>query len=300
MLNLKEISFNPRVESDPNNALAFEIFGPDRSYIFYVDTESDKRIWMEELGRSILALYAASNNIVTRAPGWQHEIIQGSIFSDAYFGRTEALQQHLNREDTIPDVLDDSGMSPLHWAALRGHVDCASALIRAGADVDILNNGLNSPLLLAGAKGHDAVLRLLLEMGADVKLRNLKDRDVLFMGVLYASTTKGLNNILQMLNYQGINFDQQDSTGASPLHECAIRNLHRSVHFLVDAGAQVNVKHGRNGMTPLQLACSLPKPDAETVRSFLEKGAHPNWLDGSGRSAFDIVLAVQTVITHTS
>ena len=46
----------------------------------------------------------------------------------------------------------------------------------------------------------------------------------------------------------------------------------------------------RNGMTPLQLACSTNNPDAETVRTLLDKGAHPNWKDASMRSSFDLVL----------
>ena len=43
-------------------------------------------------------------------------------------------------------------------------------------------------------------------------------------------------------------------------------------------------------MTPLQLACSTNNPDAETVRTLLDKGAHPNWKDASMRSSFDLVL----------
>lgn len=43
-------------------------------------------------------------------------------------------------------------------------------------------------------------------------------------------------------------------------------------------------------MTPLQLACSTDRPDAETVRTLLDKGAHPNWRDASMRSSFDLVL----------
>ena len=44
-------------------------------------------------------------------------------------------------------------------------------------------------------------------------------------------------------------------------------------------------------MTPLQLACSTDYPDAETVRTLLDKGAHPNWRDTSMRTSFDLVLA---------
>jgi len=63
----------------------------------------------------------------------------------------------------------------------------------------------------------------------------------------------------------------------------------------VDAGAAVNNKHGRSGITPLQVACSAKFPDAETVRSFLDKGAFPNWKDAQNRSAFELALSVHQV-----
>lgn len=47
---------------------------------------------------------------------------------------------------------------------------------------------------------------------------------------------------------------------------------HRPIEVLVDCGADVNIQHRRNGLTPLQVACSADKLDIETVRTFLNKG----------------------------
>jgi hypothetical protein len=38
------------------------------------------------------------------------------------------------------------------------------------------------------------------------------------------------------------------------------------------------------------MGCSTIRSDAETVRSFLDKGAHPNWKDAAGRTAFDLII----------
>jgi ankyrin repeat protein len=44
------------------------------------------------------------------------------------------------------NATNDAGNSPLHWAALNGHLECVKLLIQAGADVTIINRA-----------GHDAV-----------------------------------------------------------------------------------------------------------------------------------------------
>ena len=64
--------------------------------------------------------------------------------------------------------------------------------------------------------------------------------------------------------------------------------------MLVDAGADVNARHGRTSLTPLLMACNQSHPDVETIRSFLDKGAYPNWRDVQGRSAFGLIMFNQT------
>ena len=52
-------------------------------------------------------------------------------------GRTEELRQELRERTSggglLLDVLDDSGMSALHWAAHKGHLECVRALLASGA-----------------------------------------------------------------------------------------------------------------------------------------------------------------------
>lgn len=44
------------------------------------------------------------------------------------------------------NAINDAGNTPLHWAALNGHLECVKLLIQLGADVTIINKA-----------GHDAV-----------------------------------------------------------------------------------------------------------------------------------------------
>lgn len=307
VIYLETLAIHHKSIEEPNNPCAFDLHTPDRIYTIIADSESDKRIWLEEIELALYAWHAGTHR--THEPGWQHELILGSMYSDALLGKEEDMQNHINAltksDGTVDlpalDAIDSSGMNCLHWACMRGHLGIVKILMNAGCDVDMLNNGLNSPLLIAASKSHDNIIRVLLDHGADVTLRNLKDRDALFMAALYGHRSKGFANTLQMLHFHSIDFDQLDSTGAAPLHECAARNLPRAVRLLVSTAAKVNTKHGRTGVTPLQLACSMENPDVETIRSFLDNGAHPNWKDASGRSAFNMVLtAHSSVSSHLS
>lgn len=181
-------------------------------------------------------------------------------------------------------------MTALHWAVMRGHEVAVRYLLDRGAEVDVLQKGLNTPLLLAAASGHENIARLLIERGADLNTLNHRGYDAVFMAVLCGHTAKGLPWLLQLLHTKGMNLNRFDRSGATPLHLCAERNLARPVRMLVDAGADVNARHARTQLTPLQMACSSKHPDVETIRSFLDKGAYPNWKDVSGRTAFDLAL----------
>lgn len=230
---------------------------------------------------------------LTKKLGWFHNIILGTFHSAAFTGDHVLLRRHLKllplRGVSI-DTLDKTGMSPLHWATLKGYEVCVRLLLDRGADVDILQKGHNTPLLLAAAAGHDTICRLLIDRGAAVRARNHRDHDAVFMAVVYGHSSKGLPWTLQLLHAKGLDLNQSDNVGATPLHYCAQRNLARPVRMLVDSGANVNAIHGTTQLTPLQMACSNAHPDVETIRSFLDKGAYPNWKDIQGRTAFDFAM----------
>lgn len=293
VLPLEKVCVNNMSYLEPHEMNSFEVICQDRAgdrvYEFLAETESEKRIWVEKIIFAVHSSYSRLN--VPRPIGWQHKVAQGTLHSSAFLNQADRVNLHLNLlAGRSPDVVDESGMCPIHWAAFSGNRIIVTALLDTGSEVDCLNNGLNSALLLAASQGHEMVVSTCLERGADPFLRNLKDRDALFMSALYASNSKGLAKIFMFLHFRGVDFNRLDSTGSSPLHECASRNLPRSVRLLVDTGAEVNNKHGRSGMTPLQFASSSSAPEVETVRSLLEKGAFPNWRDSQNMTAFEHVL----------
>lgn len=241
---------------------------------------------VDDIENTLLAYHRQTE--MAKQLGWFHDIIQGNYHSAAYLGDLALLRKHL--KTTPIDEVDKAGMTALHWAVLRGHEVCVRFLLDRGADVDVLQKGLNTPLLLAAACGHETIARLLIDAGSDVKNRNIKGHDAVFMAVLYGHASKGLPWLLQLLTAKGMDLNEVDSAGATPLHLCAEKNLARPVRMLVDSGADVNARHAKTQLTPIQMACSHVNPDMETIRSFLDKGAYPNWKDLQGRTAFDLAM----------
>jgi len=66
------------------------------------------------------------------------------------------------------DLKDESGRTPLHYAALRGHKEIAELLIAKGADVNAKDDNGRTPLYEAAFNGGKEIAELLIGKGADV------------------------------------------------------------------------------------------------------------------------------------
>lgn len=58
---------------------------------------------------------------------------------------------------------DNSGWTPLHYAAFEGHIDVCEALLEAGAKIDETDNDGKGALMLAAQEGHATLVEKLLE-----------------------------------------------------------------------------------------------------------------------------------------
>lgn len=73
-------------------------------------------------------------------------------------------------------MTDDSGWTPLHWAAFRNHKDVCLVLLRGGADLLALDAGKQSALHVACFNGSSECSELLLDEAKKKKvLNNLRD-----------------------------------------------------------------------------------------------------------------------------
>ena len=81
---------------------------------------------------------------------------------------SDAAEKGETADDNIsPNSKDQSGQTPLHLAADRGHVSCAKSLILNRADIHAADNDGISVLQAAVIGGNAECCRLLLALGAD-------------------------------------------------------------------------------------------------------------------------------------
>jgi ankyrin repeat protein len=142
-----------------------------------------------------------------------------------------------------------------------------------------------TPLMRAARAGDTAAMRMLLDKGADPKLTT-KDGNTAFMfaaGVGYRDkNTRGSEpnalEAVKMLLANGIDVRQKNSRDETALHGAADRGADTIVQFLVDRGAELNVK-SKQGFTPLDVAMGkssllqLPVPKPSTVALLKKLGA---------------------------
>jgi len=142
-----------------------------------------------------------------------------------------------------------------------------------------------TPLMRAARAGDTAAIRLLLGAGADAKLTT-KDGNTAFMfaaGVGYRDkNTRGSEKdaleSVKIFVDGGADVRQRNSRDETALHGAADRGADAIVQYLVDRGAELNVK-SKQGFTPLDVAMGkssllqLPVPKPTTVALLKKLGA---------------------------
>ena len=107
-----------------------------------------------------------------RARFWKKEAIlelleSSSIHEAAREGDLETVLQQLNAGKDVNQA-NDSGDTPLTYAAFMGHLEIVDLLIEKNADVNAKGLAGWTPLHLAAQRGHQKIVELLIEKGAEI------------------------------------------------------------------------------------------------------------------------------------
>lgn len=204
---------------------------------------------------------------------------------------------------------DKDGVTPLHHAAVKGHLESANILIRNGADVDSRTKMGNTPLHCAARFGQYGMAELLLSYGANknaVANAGCKPEDVAYLsnypalGEMIADAPQKPKQKFKKIKKESLSQPLQKAAladdvktvrkllrdGADPdtivvsdtqrnplLLLTAYHGHVEGTQALVDNGADIEAR-GHDGLTPLYGAVS--KHRKECVDILLQAKADPN------------------------
>uniref|UniRef100_A0ACD5XE81 Uncharacterized protein n=1 Tax=Avena sativa TaxID=4498 RepID=A0ACD5XE81_AVESA len=165
-----------------------------------------------------------------------------------------------------PDVLSRSKQTPLMLAAMHGQIDCALALLAAGANILMFDSvQARTCLHHAAYHGHADCLR----------------------AILAAARTTPVADSWGFVRFVNV----RDEHGATPLHLAARQGRPECVHLLLESGAIVSAptgSYGFPGSAPLHLAARGGHMGC--VRELLAWGADRVQRDSAGRIAYAVAL----------
>lgn len=207
-----------------------------------------------------------------------------------------------------PNVRDDRqrhlGWTPLIWAAAKGHVEVAEALIQAGADLEAAEEGNLQALKWLGSETATETLREQMNMTLA--------RRALAIALEFSRPEVALTLIRA-----GCALDQKGGLGFAPLHLAVAGGHTQVVEALLEAGADPKIQ-GPDKVRPLDLAAEKGQSEiselllsrvkmtkkqldkallaacetgqVDLVRRYLKMGADPNAKTKDARQALAIAM----------
>ncbi|KAI8668475.1 Helo-like-N domain-containing protein [Fusarium keratoplasticum] len=164
------------------------------------------------------------------------------------------------------------------------HVDLATTLQSRSSDIlaqiDVPNIVGETPLMYAVQLGHVDQVKALIDAGAAVNIKKKNGGSALS----YAANTE----IADLLIRAGADVHATNRDGVTALHVLAGSNRTEMIEKLLFAGARVDTRTFRSGITPLHYAAQYDSPDAVRLLS-IHKG-HINEKDYFGRSPLHVAI----------
>ncbi|XP_071548370.1 uncharacterized protein [Panulirus ornatus] len=164
-------------------------------------------------------------------------------------GSADAILALINAGASV-SAEDKDGLTALHCAASRGHLDCLDCLVNfCGAEVDTLDSNGCTPLFYAVTLGHADCTQLLLHHGAHPDKQDRKGRTPAHCGA-----AKGQLETLKLLHRKGADLWKRNVKGDLPLHEACQSGRKDLVLWLLSMRPDTVNAPNLDGRCPLHIA----------------------------------------------
>jgi len=198
------------------------------------------------------------------------------IHDVAQQGDIDSLKALVQDDPGLINLADETGHTPLHYAAASGQTDVAKFLISKGADVNALNTVNQSILLYAAYFSNAEIIDTLIASGA-----RLNDQDIFGRSALhYAARQRSVDALMSLIDHKA-ELDIRDSMGETPLHFAIRWGYDDIAEMLIDGGADLKITT-EDGRSYLHMASI--KGYADAVKLLIERGIQVNTLDNNGRT----------------
>ena len=157
------------------------------------------------------------------------------------------VAQYLCEQGADKEARDYADETPLHSAAEGGHLHVMQYLCEQGADKEVQGDG-GTPLHLATTYGHLSMVQYLCQQGADKEAKGDSGRTA-----LHWAASEGHLPVAQYLCEQGADKEARDEDNWTPLHRAAGNDQLSVVQYLCEQGADRQAAD-EDGETPLSLA----------------------------------------------
>ncbi|XP_013409625.1 ankyrin repeat and sterile alpha motif domain-containing protein 1B isoform X2 [Lingula anatina] len=189
------------------------------------------------------------------------------------------------RKGPNPSCQDGNGETPLHYAALNGHVSAVQSLLRHEGCATIADNKGCHPIHLAAWNGNDEICKLLLTSGpsfASVNEQNHEGDTALHTAAQYGHT-----KVVRVLLESKADPTIRNNRAESPLDLAAQYGRLETVQVLLKfCPALVNEKSSKH--SPLHLACR--NGQKQVVQTLLEAGFDINTETETGTALHEAAL----------